>query len=53
MSLLADIKFKRKEGTWRTWSKLMSLLKEIVPVESIGTDDPVGKLTEGIGEGLL
>lgn len=53
VTLLTDMRFKRKEGTHKTLSKVMSELKGTVPVEVIGTVDPVGKLTMGIGQDFV
>ena len=50
MTLLADIKFKRKEGTHKTLSNVILELNGTVPVQVIGVEDLVGKLTMGIDE---
>ena len=50
VTLLTYIKFKRKEGTHKTLSNVILELNGIVPVEVIGAEDPLGKLTMGIGE---
>ena len=49
MTLLTNIKFKR-EGTHKMLSNVISELNSIVLVEVIGAEDPMGKLTMGIGE---
>lgn len=48
--LVADIKIKRKKGTHNTLSKVISRVNGIVPIDLIGTEDPVGKLTMGIDD---
>lgn len=50
VTLFIDIKFKRKDGMHKTLSKVIYELNDTVPVEVIGVDEPVGKLTMGIGE---
>ena len=44
------MRFKRKEKTHKTLSKVISKLNGPVPVEVIGTVDQVGKLTMSIGQ---
>ena len=48
VTLLADIRFKRKDGTHKTLSKVLSELNGIVPMEVIGAVEPVGRLTMGV-----
>ena len=50
VSLLTEIRFKRKLGTHKTSSKVMLELKDTVPVEVIDAVDPVGKLTIGMDD---
>lgn len=42
VTLLINIKFKRKNGTHKTFSKVIFELNGMVPIEVIGTKDPVG-----------
>lgn len=44
VSLLTDIKFKRKERLRKTLSKVISELNGIAPIDMIGVEDSVGKL---------
>jgi len=50
VSLLTDMRFRRKDGTHKTLSNVIFELNGMVPVEVIGAQEPVGKLTIGICE---
>lgn len=50
VSLAIEIRFKRKLGTHKTLSKVISGFNVTVPVEVIEAVDPVGKLTIGTGD---
>jgi hypothetical protein len=48
VSLLTDIKFNRNEGTHKTFFKVILELNDTSPIDVIGAEEPVGKLTEGM-----
>lgn len=50
ITLLTDMRFKWKEGTHKTLSKVISELNDMVPMEIIGAEEPVGELPIGIGK---
>ena len=52
MSLLAEIRFKFKEWTYKVCYNLISLLNWMVPLDVIGVVDPVGRFTKEIDDGV-
>ena len=48
--LLTDMRFNLKEGTQRTYLRVMLSLNLIVPVDEMAVVEPVGKLAFGIND---
>jgi hypothetical protein len=53
VSLLADIKFNRNEGTHKTSCRVILELNVMSPTDVIGAEEPVGKLTKGMDEDFV